>query len=106
MIRRPPRSTLFPYTTLFRSVVVAAAFTVWDAPADVLPAKFASPPYVAVSVLLPAVAGVRVQVPAATVPLQGAAPSLTVTLPVGVPPADVTVKATATPCPTSDGFGV
>src|SRR5260221_12803194 len=25
MIRRPPRSTLFPYTTLFRSVVVAAA---------------------------------------------------------------------------------
>src|SRR2546425_6407554 len=25
MIRRPPRSTLFPYTTLFRSVVHAAA---------------------------------------------------------------------------------
>src|SRR3989442_1874646 len=24
MIRRPPRSTLFPYTTLFRSVVYAA----------------------------------------------------------------------------------
>src|SRR3712207_7466156 len=24
MIRRPPRSTLFPYTTLFRSCVVAA----------------------------------------------------------------------------------
>src|SRR3712207_8361266 len=24
MIRRPPRSTLFPYTTLFRSVLVAA----------------------------------------------------------------------------------
>src|SRR6266550_2260158 len=47
-------------------VVVPAAVTVWDAPADVLPAKFASPPYVAVSVLLPAVAGVRVQVPAAT----------------------------------------
>jgi len=23
MIRRPPRSTLFPYTTLFRSVVVS-----------------------------------------------------------------------------------
>src|SRR2546430_11982717 len=23
MIRRPPRSTLFPYTTLFRSVIVA-----------------------------------------------------------------------------------
>src|SRR5688572_30990605 len=25
MIRRPPRSTLFPYTTLFRSVVTAVA---------------------------------------------------------------------------------
>src|SRR3712207_8342291 len=25
MIRRPPRSTLFPYTTLFRSLVVAPA---------------------------------------------------------------------------------
>src|SRR5260221_10862386 len=24
MIRRPPRSTLFPYTTLFRSVILAA----------------------------------------------------------------------------------
>src|SRR2546425_8274189 len=27
MIRRPPRSTLFPYTTLFRSLVAAAAQT-------------------------------------------------------------------------------
>src|SRR3989454_7138502 len=26
MIRRPPRSTLFPYTTLFRSVTVLGAF--------------------------------------------------------------------------------
>src|SRR2546430_12007082 len=26
MIRRPPRSTLFPYTTLFRSVVHGGAF--------------------------------------------------------------------------------
>src|SRR3712207_7546377 len=25
MIRRPPRSTLFPYTTLFRSIPIAAA---------------------------------------------------------------------------------
>src|SRR5438067_5131888 len=30
MIRRPPRSTLFPYTTLFRSPVAASA----AAPAD------------------------------------------------------------------------
>src|SRR2546425_12853890 len=31
MIRRPPRSTLFPYTTLFRSLAVAAsdANVVW-----------------------------------------------------------------------------
>src|SRR2546430_11520328 len=28
MIRRPPRSTLFPYTTLFRSVALAQAATV------------------------------------------------------------------------------
>src|SRR5256886_16278048 len=26
MIRRPPRSTLFPYTTLFRSAAIAMAF--------------------------------------------------------------------------------
>src|SRR3712207_4395148 len=41
MIRRPPRSTLFPYTTLFRSVIVvvfllAAAFAPWLAPRDPL----------------------------------------------------------------------
>src|SRR2546428_9376615 len=28
MIRRPPRSTLFPYTTLFRSVLLLLAFGV------------------------------------------------------------------------------
>src|SRR3712207_7930714 len=27
MIRRPPRSTLFPYTTLFRSTAAAACFS-------------------------------------------------------------------------------
>src|SRR2546429_6268319 len=30
MIRRPPRSTLFPYTTLFRSLKVAYPLTVKD----------------------------------------------------------------------------
>src|SRR2546430_17383568 len=33
MIRRPPRSTLFPYTTLFRSYVIQGNFSgvqVWD----------------------------------------------------------------------------
>src|SRR2546430_12922736 len=31
MIRRPPRSTLFPYTTLFRSIYVAQPFGGMDA---------------------------------------------------------------------------
>src|SRR3712207_399055 len=41
MIRRPPRSTLFPYTTLFRSVLVRQPVRVlvqegehWDVEAD------------------------------------------------------------------------
>src|SRR2546430_12772692 len=29
MIRRPPRSTLFPYTTLFRSREIAAGITIY-----------------------------------------------------------------------------
>src|SRR2546425_11056470 len=29
MIRRPPRSTLFPYTTLFRSFVLAGMAAIW-----------------------------------------------------------------------------
>src|SRR5258708_8895509 len=29
MIRRPPRSTLFPYTTLFRSVIQRSTQLVW-----------------------------------------------------------------------------
>src|SRR3712207_7411985 len=29
MIRRPPRSTLFPYTTLFRSVLAKHGFALW-----------------------------------------------------------------------------
>ena len=72
-------------------VVVPTAFTVWAVPVDVLPVKFPSPAYVAVSVFAPAVVGVNVQPAAATVAVQLAAPSLTVTLPVGVPPAEVTL---------------
>src|SRR2546428_8313058 len=29
MIRRPPRSTLFPYTTLFRSTTATAQYKIW-----------------------------------------------------------------------------
>src|SRR2546428_3627568 len=39
MIRRPPRSTLFPYTTLFRSRgqgLVGVGISVDDSPADVV----------------------------------------------------------------------
>src|SRR5437016_8390600 len=31
MIRRPPRSTLFPYTTLFRSEIKDGTLTCWSA---------------------------------------------------------------------------
>src|SRR5256885_10813628 len=37
MIRRPPRSTLFPYTTLFRSLVVGTAGTTGAGVIDPLP---------------------------------------------------------------------
>src|SRR2546430_4195863 len=36
MIRRPPRSTLFPYTTLFRSAVVGACELRLKIPADAI----------------------------------------------------------------------
>src|SRR2546422_1958317 len=41
MIRRPPRSTLFPYTTLFRStpVVVRTSSFFWSADGEGLDAK-------------------------------------------------------------------
>src|SRR5207237_1258078 len=87
-------------------VVVPAAPTVCATPADVLPAKFASPAYVAVRVFAPAVVGVNEQVPAATVPVQVSVPALTVTSPVGVPPPEVTVKVTAIAWPTAEGSGV
>src|SRR5574340_1492678 len=37
MIRRPPRSTLFPYTTLFRSSFAAWAFVIGGLPSSALP---------------------------------------------------------------------
>src|SRR3712207_8455946 len=43
MIRRPPRSTLFPYTTLFRSMAMAEAGTLLAAP-DVYMHKIAVGP--------------------------------------------------------------
>src|SRR5437868_15533507 len=37
MIRRPPRSTLFPYTTLFRSYGLVERRHDWTLPLEVLP---------------------------------------------------------------------
>src|SRR5207249_12331684 len=48
------------------AVVVAAAFTVWPTPVEVLPAKVPSPAYVAMRVFAPAVVNVTLQLPAAT----------------------------------------
>src|SRR5207302_926678 len=76
-------------------VVLAAAVTVCVTPAELLPAKLASPAYVAVRVVVPADVGVKLHVPAATVPVHVSLPSLTVTFPVGVPPVEVTVNVTA-----------
>src|SRR2546425_5848352 len=39
MIRRPPRSTLFPYTTLFRSPALASSAVVWGAVGGLLGAR-------------------------------------------------------------------
>src|SRR3712207_8661366 len=36
MIRRPPRSTLFPYTTLFRSIVMVRVLEHLDDPVGIL----------------------------------------------------------------------
>src|SRR3712207_8556129 len=53
MIRRPPRSTLFPYTTLFRSVLFAAALVLLLAP-GVLLARWFLNGYFSGAALVPA----------------------------------------------------
>ena len=93
-------------------VLVCAAgvgFTVWLTAADALPAKFASPPYVAVSDLAPALVGTRLQLVAGSVIVQLLVPSLTVIVPVGVPPpgaVTATPALTAIGALTFDGSGV
>src|SRR4029077_19157783 len=66
-------------------VVVPAAFTVWPTTVDVLVAKFPSPGDLAFTLCPPAEPNAILQVPTATLALQLCVPSLTVTLPVGVP---------------------
>ena len=90
-------------------VVVAAAPTDWLTDADVLEAKFPSLAYDAVTDRGPAEVNAIVQPPAKTVALQFCVPSLTVTVPVGVPlpgAVAVTAKVKSTAWPTADGFGV
>src|SRR5690242_20974818 len=45
MIRRPPRSTLFPYTTLFRSYNSDARFLLNKVPEGTVDLVVTSPPY-------------------------------------------------------------
>src|SRR3712207_8613801 len=52
MIRRPPRSTLFPYTTLFRSVATDGANAI-DAASD------ATPDVVIMDVAMPGMSGLE-----------------------------------------------
>src|SRR5256885_9386647 len=57
MIRRPPRSTLFPYTTLFRSIGTMGAFILIRSPIRTSRALFdvgASGPLVGFVVAIPA----------------------------------------------------
>src|SRR2546421_8979066 len=56
MIRRPPRSTLFPYTTLFRSYLLIAenCYPDWAATVDVQPAPVLRGDYSLLTVALPA----------------------------------------------------
>jgi hypothetical protein len=72
----------------------------------VLSAKLELPAYLAVIVRAPVPPGVYEQLPAATLALQlPPSGSVTVTVPVGVPPGEVTVKLTVTIAPASDGSG-
>src|SRR2546422_8033594 len=59
MIRRPPRSTLFPYTTLFRSWTPDPVFTVDNAYVDVGAASAAEARALGIDVLDPVAAAKR-----------------------------------------------
>jgi hypothetical protein len=83
--------------------------TVCETPGDVLGLKLASPEYVATSVLLPDVVDVSVHEPASTAAMQLSVPSVTVTVPVGVPApggVGVTLHDTVYADPTFEGSGV
>src|SRR3712207_7661708 len=66
MIRRPPRSTLFPYTTLFRSIVQSHLRWdfVWQRPQQLLSRMAATAPvlFIEEPVLLDDVRGERLEI--------------------------------------------
>src|SRR2546430_12355128 len=57
MIRRPPRSTLFPYTTLFRSDVIVAGRDVGGERAEGVEGRFVAPLELFLHILLDHVHG-------------------------------------------------
>jgi hypothetical protein len=67
------------------AVVVTAWPTSWSAGEEAEPVKLVSPAYVAVRVCEPEVVNVSGHWPVATLAVHEMAPSLTVTMPVGVP---------------------
>lgn len=103
---------VLPWLNVPTCALVMARFavvTVCGSPDEVLPIKLLSPAYAAVRVRAPPVVSEILQVPATTVPVQLSLPSLTVTLPVGVPApgaTGATAKFTATACPTPEGSGL
>src|SRR3712207_7045479 len=89
MIRRPPRSTLFPYTTLFRSHVATVAFLGLEARAVEAQVQIASgvPAFVVVGLPDKAVAESRERVRAALAAIGLSLPPKRIT--VNLSPADL-----------------
>src|SRR3989454_5947878 len=86
MIRRPPRSTLFPYTTLFRSVKVAVMVVAAEIVTVQAPVPEQPPPAQPVKVEPAAGAAVSVTAaPLAELAAQGAPPGIPARLLVAVP---------------------
>jgi hypothetical protein len=73
------------------AVTVLALLLVCESAVDALPLKVPLPVYVAVKLDVPGLVNVMSHEPAATVSVQLLVPSLTVTLPAGVPDVELTV---------------
>jgi hypothetical protein len=90
-----------------KPAVIGLVLTTCVTTADVLVAKFESPEYFAVieCEAMDNVEVVNVATPLLSVPVPSVVtPSRNVTVPVGVPPAPLTVAVKVTDCPATDGF--